>query len=359
MGFLKGTMTFSQYQLTGEIPADFNKIFDEQIKKYAFPDFIGVATEKAIGWTDIGDPLDTSFAYGKYNFGNYLIFSLRIDRKIIPPALFRLKYLQAEKAFLAQRAVKKVYRSQRDELKEAVRNDLLKKVQPIPSFFEICWHPQENRLLFSSLSDKVNDDFHGLFIESFDFLLRPFLPWDPQFQSPELATHLSSTEALPWGREFLTWLWFKSEERDGMITIEPDKEVEIRFVRRIVLISGDGEHSDQVVCRGIHSALIEGKEALRQGKVVKEARIRLSRDTASWEFTLKADRFQFQSLKLPAAIEMEDDEKGDEGKTLERIYLLEQAVKTMEWLFESFLQIRLSPKWETEETVRMAKWLER
>jgi hypothetical protein len=153
--------------------------------------------KKAIGWTDIGDPLDTSFAYGKYNFGSYLIFLLRIDRKIIPPALFRLKYLQAEKAFLAQRAVKKVYRAQRDELKKAVRSDLLKKVQPIPSFFEICWHPKEKRFLFSSLSDKVNDGFHGLFIESFDFLLRPFLPWDTQSQSPETAMHLSLPEALP------------------------------------------------------------------------------------------------------------------------------------------------------------------
>jgi hypothetical protein len=72
----------------------------------------------------------------KYNFGKYLIFSLRIDRKIIPPALFRLKYLQAEKAFLVQWAVKKVYRAQWDKLREAVRTDLLKKVQPIPSFFE-------------------------------------------------------------------------------------------------------------------------------------------------------------------------------------------------------------------------------
>jgi hypothetical protein len=45
-------MTFSQYRLTGKIPSDLRKIFDEQIKRYAFPDFIGATVEKAVGWTD-------------------------------------------------------------------------------------------------------------------------------------------------------------------------------------------------------------------------------------------------------------------------------------------------------------------
>jgi recombination associated protein RdgC len=359
MGFLKGSMTFSQYRVTGEIPADFNNIFDEQVKRYAFPDFIGAAAEKAAGWTDVEDPLDTEFAGGKYNFGNYLIFSLRIDKKVVPPALLRIKCLQVEKEYIAKRDIAKIHRKQREEIKEAVRGDLLKKVQPIPSFFEVCWHPQEKSLLVSSLSDKVVDDFHALFHEAFNFAFHPFLPWDPQYLSPEFAAHLASPEGLPWGREFLTWLWFKSEERDGMIAVSPGEEVDIHFVRRIVLASGDGDYSEQVVCQGIRSDLKEGKEALRQGKLIKEGRIKLCRDAANWEFTFKADRFQFQSMKLPEAMEMEEDEKDNEGKTLERVYLLEQAVKTMERLFNLFLQIRLSPAWEAEEKGRIAAWLEK
>lgn len=358
MGFLKGSMTFSQYRVEGELSSDFTTIFDEQLKKYSFPDFIGAAAEKAIGWTDIGDPLDTGFAFAKYNFGNYLIFSLRIDRKIIPPSLLRVKCLQAEKNFVAKRDIKKIHRAQREEIKDAVRSDLLKKVLPTPSFFEICWHPQEKRILFSSLSDKMIDDFHSFFKESFGYSLHPLLPWDPQYLSHEFETHFSSLEELPWGREFLTWLWFKSEERDGMITIAPEEDVEMRFVRRIVLTSGDGDYSEQVVCQGMHADLKEGKEALRQSKKIKEARIQLCRDADSWEFTFKADRFQFQALKLPAAMGTEDDEKDDEGKTLERIYLLERAVNTMERLFEIFMQIHLSRKWETEEMMRMTEWLQ-
>jgi len=359
MGFLKGSMSFSQYRVEGELSSDFSTMFDTQLKKCSFPDFIGGAAEKAIGWTDIGDPLDTGFAFAKYNFGNYLIFSLRIDRKIIPPSLLRVKRLQAEKDFLAKRDIKKIYKTQREEIKDAVRSDLLKKVPPTPSFFEICWHPQGKRLLFSGLSDKMFDDFHGLFKESFNVTLHPFLPWDPQHLSLDFKEKFATLETLPWGREFLTWLWFKSEERGGKVTIEPEEDVEIHFVRRIVLTSGDGDYSEQVVCQGIHAGLTEGKEALRQGKKIKEARIQVCRGADSWEFTFKAERFQFQALKLPAAMGMEDDERDDEGKTLERIYLLEQAVNTMERLFAIFLQIHLSRKWETEEITRMTEWLQR
>jgi recombination associated protein RdgC len=46
------------------------------------------------------------------------------------------------------------------------------------------------------------------------------------------------------------------------------------------------------------------------------------------------------------------------GNLLERIYLIENAVKTMDSLYESFLQIRYSSQWEGKETKLLAKWLE-
>jgi DNA recombination-dependent growth factor C len=81
-------------------------------------------------------PLDTDFADAKYHFGNYLIFLLRIDRKILSPALLRVKYLQAKRDYLAKRDMTKIHKKQREEIKEAVREDLLKKVRPIPSFLK-------------------------------------------------------------------------------------------------------------------------------------------------------------------------------------------------------------------------------
>lgn len=160
------------------------------------------------------------------------------------------------------------------------------------------------------------------------------------------------------GREFLTWLWFKSEERDGTIMVPDVGDIEIVFVRKLILESGEGEYSETVACKGIHSDLNEGKAALRKGKKIKEARIKLGIESDECEFTFKADNFQFQTMKLPATLNMDEEEKDKEGRILERIYLTETAIGMMEKLFSLFLNKRLSPAWNSEEVTKIKKWMQ-
>ncbi len=198
------------------------------------------------------------------------------------------------------------------------------------------------------------DDFVDLFKKTFSLNLRHILP-----QENNLITKESeAAEAVSLiGREFLTWLWFKSEERNGRIKTSDTEEVELHFLNRIVLEAGEGEYSQGVVCHGIHAELKEGKEALRQGKKVKEAGIKLIHNQNEWEFTFKADSFHFQSLKLPQT-DWQETQEDPSGRLLERIYLIENAVKTIDRLYESFLQIRYSPQWEGKETKLLTQWLE-
>jgi recombination associated protein RdgC len=125
-----------------------------------------------------------------------------------------------------------------------------------------------------------------------------------------------------------------------MISLGAPGDIEIAFVRRLSLESGEGEYAESVVCQGQHADLHEGKEAIRQGKKIKEARILLGRDAAKWEFSFKADSFQFQSLRLPVPTDLESEEEEDKtGRTLERMYLVETAVRTMDDLFARYLSI--------------------
>ncbi|MBW2561889.1 MAG: hypothetical protein JRE40_13680 [Deltaproteobacteria bacterium] len=130
---------------------------------------------------------------------------------------------------------------------------------------------------------------------------------------------------------------------------------EVIFLQKIVLESGEGEYSETVACRGLHADLEEGKSALRKGKKVTEARIQVGAGNDRFEFTFKADTFSFQSLRLPVPTDVDEEDR--DGKILERIYLAEIAMKTMEQLFALFLEKRLSPEWESGELPLMKKWL--
>lgn len=373
MGLLKGSLTFSRYRVKGELPAEFRTFFNAQIKKYAFQELTASAEDQAFGWTSLENPLDTRFEGTRCSAGDFFYFTFRVDRKAVPPSLLRLKCLEEERRSLKDSGKKRLFREQAKEIKERVYLQLLTRAYPVPSFYDVLWTPSGGWLLVGSHTDKVFQIFEDLFKLSFNMRPASCLPWDADSLDQQSAAAIATLEGgnfleprriaadkvdsafLP--REFMTWLWFKSEERDGIIAIPGRTDVKLNFERRVVLEAGEGEYSETVSCQGLHADLREGKTAIREGKKVREARLRLEHDSDRWEFTLKADRFQFQSMKLPSAGGFEEEVEEKEGGILERIYLVETALKTMDDLFAFFLKQRLSQQWISEEIPRIKTWL--
>ncbi len=372
MGLQKGPFTFTRYRLSADLPEPSGPFIEKQLKTFAFREISAGTEEKSLGWTSLENVLDTHFGHAPYAYGDYLAFTLRIDRKAVPPALLKIKCLEAERR-MSKGGRSKLGKQQREEIKDRLRLELLSQAHPSPSFFDVCWSPAKNWLFFGALSAKPAHDFEDLFKRCFQIPLHPFLPWDPEGLEASLSRKVKAIPKGPFtapqergepsddlrflGREFLTWLWFKSEERAGTVRVPNLGDLQMVFVRRLVLESGDGEYSESVVCQGLHTDLKEGKAALRLGKKIKEARIQLTKDTEKWEFTLKADSFQFQSMRLPEGTN-EMDQDDPVGQLLERIFLVETAVKVIDQVFSLFLSRRVSPQWISEEIPRIRKWLE-
>jgi hypothetical protein len=252
-----------------------------------------------------------------------------------------------------------VVREAQARIKEKVKLALMAKNDPVPSFYDVLWAAGQNKVYFSSLSDKVADDFVDLFKKTFSLGLKRLLPQEHPLALANKTDVNAASDALTFiGREFLTWLWFKSEERNGAIALSKTEEVELHLLKRIALEAGEGEYSQGVVCSGLHAELKEGKEAIRQGKKVKEAVIKLHRDQNEWEFNFKADTFYFQSLKMPV-VDWQETPEDPSASLLERIYLIENAVRTIDQIYEFFLTIRLSPEWAGKEKPRLSKWLKK
>ncbi len=194
MGLLKGNITFSRYRVCGEPPKDFSAFVNRQIRTFAFQELILASEELSMGWTSIDNVLDTNFEYANYALGDYLIFSLRIDKKSVPPSLLRIKASEAEKAVMAEKQQERLYRDQRKQILESVKNNLLAKALPTPSFYDVCWCVSRKWLIFGSHTEAVNDVFRKHFERTFELKLQPLAPWDPDALEPAVAAKLAALD---------------------------------------------------------------------------------------------------------------------------------------------------------------------
>lgn len=162
------------------------------------------------------------------------------------------------------------------------------------------------------------------------------------------------------GQEFLTWLWWKSEERGGSIEIPGFGDIAVAFEKHMLLEYGEGESSEKLICSGLQTELQEARTGLQVGKKLEQARIKISKGDQEYNFTLAAAMMEFRSVKLPKTADTEAEESASpeevEGMILERIFLFEELIKTVNDLFRMFLVIRTGRQWE-EELQRIRTWI--
>lgn len=151
------------------------------------------------------------------------------------------------------------------------------------------------------------------------------------------------------GREFMLWLWFQSEIREGRIEVEGFGPCEIWLEGQLTLV----QEKEQSRLKGATpSTAPEAKEALRQGKMPTQARVRVERGELAFTFLLQADSLGLSGVRIPAEVKDEGDEK-----FYERMYLIEELEALVGAVFGDFLAQRLSPAWEQAVAPAMRAWI--
>ena len=169
----------------------------------------------------------------------------------------------------------------------------------------------------------------------------------------DLLERMARTEFL--GREFLTWLWFKSEEQGGRFAVDSPGEVEIRMDDRVTLKSDAEESPETVACSGENSDLREARFAMAENKKVTQARFRMVVGEEEWSFSIESGSLNVKSMRPPRV--SWDAREDPEGLFFERIKLLELALSVLDAVFLDFMQLRLSEAWEHREVPAMTRWI--
>lgn len=161
------------------------------------------------------------------------------------------------------------------------------------------------------------------------------------------------------GQEFLTWLWYKSDERGGSIELPGYGDIIVVFEKHMLLEYGEGESNEKCICSGLQTELQEARTGLKMGKKLEQARLQLIKGEYEYNFTLAGALMEYRNVKLPktAGTEQDDDSpESIEGMVLERVFLFDELVRTVNELFRLFLERRTGDDWRGE-VARMRTWI--
>lgn len=154
------------------------------------------------------------------------------------------------------------------------------------------------------------------------------------------------------GREFLSWLLWRSESGDPVIHFD-DVPVTIVLCDRVVLrgISGDVVEMTVRGAMSPYSPLV--RRALDRGLLIHQTRLRIAHGERQFQVNVDAEHFDLKSAKLPELLSAEDDDL-----LVERLQLAEQLSLIVQAMLEHFLRLRASQTWGAEVVPAMKAWME-
>lgn len=175
--------------------------------------------------------------------------------------------------------------------------------------------------------------------------------------SPEAQRNLKAHESEETedhaflGREFLTWLLWRADVGEGTFG-DKGQEFAVSFGARARLGGLTGNVTDAVFKGHAPAHGAEARAAIGAGRTVREAELRMTRGEREWRFTLLADTLDLRSVKLPALLTEEEDDR-----FLERIALLEELDDLVKAAFGAFVRERVRPAWQRSVMPALRDWL--
>lgn len=176
-GLLSNTASLVRYAVEGELPADFWDFAADRIRSHSFRDIDDTFEERSIGWVSVMNIFDSQFAYASYAAGDYIMLSLRIDERKVPPALLKKFCLKEEERVKREKELPRLSKRHRLEIKENVQLMLLKKSMPGTAVYDLAWNLAEGTVLFFSTNKKAQEALEEFFKETFDLHLVLQIPY--------------------------------------------------------------------------------------------------------------------------------------------------------------------------------------
>ncbi len=322
MSFESGSMTFRLFYLQQTFPKD----YVERFAKRAAPPIRTLGEVPIQGWVTGRHLLDTNINKDTAFWAGYLRLSLMRAERKIPTSLLRAECRMEELARMMAENRAELDRKTRSEIRKEIEAHLLPTMPPQLKGMSIVHLPESHDVYAEATSEKQMDALEIGFREAQAFGLIPATPQNAAAKrlhidvrdiaassfSPDCEDDAADNNI---GQDFLTWMWFYSETRGGIIKLPSGGDFAIMLEGPLTFVlEGQGAH-ETVLRRGSPEISVEAKIALLSGKKLRKARLLLARGNDTWQVTLDADQFVFRGLKLPEAEKLDPISRFQERMT--------------------------------------------
>lgn len=383
MAFLSGSIGFERFQVASHPVKKFGQKHLEILANHAAGQIETFSEDNIhVGFLGGSHLFDTDFYAEKNIINQALHCGVRIDTNQVPGAI-RNAWMQMELAAAGHDMESgRPTKAQRHEAKEAVdqrcadelRTGKYLRMQQCPAL----WDAQTNFLYFGTSSAAANGHCADLFERAFGIELDRVTAgtiatyWaeeaDRQHELAEAGPapfHIDHEHGgIAWlhndpnnfdflGNEFVLWLWWYLETQSDTLRLADESSVTLMMTKTLSLECPLGEWGKEALSAESPVKMPEAIQAIRSGKLPRKAGITMVRDGVQFEFTLQAETLSISGAKVQADEAIDNEQDRLDGR-IEAIRTLSDSVDLM---FESFCERRISKKWP-KELEQIQQWLD-
>lgn len=177
MSIKSSSQTLRRYQVEGELPDNFSKNMLENIEKFSFKEIEeGNVKEISIGWVSIDNPYILPLMDNSYDKNDYIVMSMRIDRKTIPARTLKSFIIKEEQKRLRGLNRERLSYNEKKDIRESVYLKLLQQALPASGVYDFFWNLSNSSLFFFASGESINNKFIELFEQTFQIRLKKMSP---------------------------------------------------------------------------------------------------------------------------------------------------------------------------------------
>ena len=190
MSILSGTVSITRYKVHGKIGAPIIDNINHGLKSKTILEIDDQISDTAIGWTSFDKPFQPDFDGSSFVYGNYFVFSLRIDKKNIAAKVLKKHYeIEAAKR-MADSGRDFLSKTEKKMVKEHVICGLSVRIPATPNIYDLVWNYEDSVVWFFSNLKAANEELETLFSKSFNLSLIRLFP----YTAAELSAGFSDSQ---------------------------------------------------------------------------------------------------------------------------------------------------------------------